>query len=121
MLLASISAMKTLVITIKKSQIKRWWAECMRGIVACWLNVVDDSEMVMNDQKREDELRGIMLALREVVTLLKKVELDFEEMKIGMLAVEDGLEGLFEDVNDGDIVILGGAGASGSSKLVVEL
>lgn len=51
---------------------EKWWNECLRGIVNCWLNVVDD-EGDVRDNSRKDLLVTVKHELKVAACLLEDI------------------------------------------------
>lgn len=72
MLLESVKALIALIqVTWPRIQ-ERWWSECLRGIVACWLNVSDD-EKDMKDDIMKGSLLTVKHELRTAACLLEDI------------------------------------------------
>lgn len=96
MLLESVKAISVLIQTTWPRIQEKWWSECLRGIVNCWLNVVDDEENV-KDKSRSDSLVAVMHELKVVACLLEDVVgKSFVTTSTDLLSEEPLLEELFD-------------------------
>lgn len=74
-----------------------WWMECLRGVVGCWLNVVDELEDIKDKERKKqlEEVKGevkVLGCLLEDVVGLEK----FTETVRGMVTLEQDLQPLFD-------------------------
>lgn len=72
MLLESVKALNTVVQTAWPRIREKWWSECLRGVVNCWLNVNDD-ERDMKDKARRYSLAQVKHELKVVGWLLEDI------------------------------------------------
>lgn len=74
----------------------RWWVEILRGVVQCWLNIVDDLPDVKNE-KQKQVLADVQQQLKILTALLEDiVGEEFVSGKRTLVASESLLEDLFD-------------------------
>lgn len=78
LLLASAQALRAVVQTSWPRIRAKWWAECLRGVMNCWLNIVDDMgkeghERYIKDERRRAGLEKVKWELKILVCLLEDV------------------------------------------------
>lgn len=94
-LLETAKTMRVVVQTCWPRVREKWWEECLRGIVVCWLNITDD-ETSIKDKSRATSLRDVKLELTVVACLLENVVGDtFVEVKDNLVEEEAVLAELF--------------------------
>lgn len=72
MLLETVRALRVLIQTTWPRIQEKWWGECLRGIVSCWLNVIDDEKDV-KDKTRKEALVAIKHELKVTARLLEDI------------------------------------------------
>ena len=94
LLLATLASMKTFIQVCEPRITSRWWPECLRGLVACWCNIIDEEE----DAKNKEALAEVKSALIETTELLGTVVKNEEwaYAKKRLLAEAEDLDDLFE-------------------------
>jgi hypothetical protein len=76
---------------------ERWWTEILRALVGCWVNVIDELEMGVDEEKKtvlakvQGRLRSVAKSLGGVVD-----EEEWKQAKIKLCKEEEELRGLFE-------------------------
>ena len=77
---------------------ERWWADCLRGFVGCWMQIADDQR----DQKEKvQDVEEVKRKLRQACELLANVVgEDFDAAKQRLEQEDERLEGLFVTTTD---------------------
>jgi hypothetical protein len=78
---------------------ERWWTEILRALVGCWVNVIDELEIGVDEEKTK-VLAKVQGRLRSVAKSLGSVvdEEDWKQAKVKLCKEEEELRGLFEGV-----------------------
>lgn len=73
---------------------QKWWVEILRGVVACWLNCVDEAESA-----KRDSLGEVQRRLKRVVKALSNVvdEKEWKEAVQKLVQQEKDLQALFAE------------------------
>jgi tRNA nucleotidyltransferase (CCA-adding enzyme) len=93
LLMAALECMEVLVDVCWPRIREKWWGECLRGIVGCWVQVVDEE-----GRGNEEELECVKGKLRDVSKLLEGVVGEaFESAKERLMDADETSRGLFDD------------------------
>jgi tRNA nucleotidyltransferase (CCA-adding enzyme) len=93
LLMSALECMETLIKACWPRIREKWWSECLRGMVGCWVQVADDE-----GQGKEQELRGVKDKLLDARRLLEGVVgEDFAEAKQRIVDEDETINGLFDD------------------------
>ena len=96
LLLFSVKACQKVVEVCRPRIKERWWGEVLRGVVGCWVNVVDEMGD-LKDTKIRHGLEDVMKELKMLAHLLEDVVgEDFADAKRVLLVEEPELQGLFD-------------------------
>lgn len=96
LLLASLKSMLDIVQVCWARIRDVWWGECLRGAIACWLNVVDD-EKDIREIAMAQKLKLVKLELKTLTSLLEDVVgQPFESAKKALIQEEPELKTLFD-------------------------
>ena len=97
MVLEAVNALLVVVQISWKLVQDRWWEECLRGVVTCWLNTSDDLDDSKRDEKKTMGLREVQVRLRVLTMLLKDVVGEgFSKAESRLVKEEPSLKALFE-------------------------
>lgn len=80
---------------------EKWWGECLRGIVGCWVQIVDDE-----GRGKEQELEDVKRKLRDLGQLLEGIVGEaFRNAKQRLMDEDETIETLFDnDITTTDII-----------------
>jgi hypothetical protein len=78
---------------------EKWWVECLRGIVGCWIQICDDEADAIAGDDKPQALSGVKRKLQETCGLLSHiVGEDFSAAKERLEQEEERLKDLFATI-----------------------
>jgi Tti2 family len=75
----------------------KWWVECLRGLVGCWCNVIDDDEeSTKTNLPNPGSLKTKLIKVTQILGSLVKTE-EWQEAKRRLVEEESDLQRLFSN------------------------
>jgi Tti2 family len=105
LLMSALECLESLMKTCWPRVREKWWAECLRAIVGCWVQICDDEIDTIPRDDKAHALSGVKRKLRETCGLLAHiVGEDLDAAKERLEQEEERLKDLFATIDITDTV-----------------